>query len=70
MPWVRLSTWTEMRAREQRLEALLEQWDSDVLAARSAPCKFSSEFEVLGTCAGELHEALDGDCDEDCDDED
>jgi hypothetical protein len=27
---------------------------------------FSSAFEVLGTCAGELHEALDGGC---CDDD-
>ena len=70
MPWVRLSTWRDMRAREERVEALLEQWDSNVAAARSDPCKFSNAFEVLGTCAGELHEALDGDCDEDCDDED
>ena len=59
-----------MRAREERVEALLEQWDSNVAAARSDSCKFSSTFEVLGTCAGELHEALDGDCAEDCDDED
>jgi len=49
-----------MRAREERVEALLEEWDSDVAAARSDPGKFSSEFEVLGTCAGELHDALDG----------
>jgi hypothetical protein len=70
MPWVRLSTWRDMRAREERVEALLEQWDSNVAAARSDSCKFSGAFEVLGTCAGELHEALDGDCDEDCDDED
>lgn len=60
MPWVRLSTWRDMRAREERVEALLEQWDSDVAVARSDPCKFSSAFEVLGTCAGELHEALNG----------
>jgi len=49
-----------MRARLERVEALLEQWDSDVAAARSDPCKFSSAFEVVGTCAGELYEALDG----------
>lgn len=54
-----------MRAREERVEALLEQWDSNVSAARSDPCKFSSAFEVLGTCAGELHEAVDGRCDDD-----
>jgi hypothetical protein len=65
MPWVRLSMWREMRAREERVEALLEQWDSDVSAARSDPCKLSSAFDVLGTCAGELHEALDGGCDDD-----
>ena len=71
MPWVRLSTWRDMRAREERVEALLEQWDSDVAAARSDPFKFSSAFEVLSTCAGELHDALDGRCDdEDCDDDD
>jgi hypothetical protein len=64
MPWVRLSTWSDMRARNERVEALLEQWDSDVAAARRDPCKFSSVFEVLGTCAGELHEALDGGCDD------
>jgi hypothetical protein len=60
MPWVRLSKWRDIRAREERVDALLEQWDSDVSAARSDPCNFSSAFEVLGTCAGELHEALDG----------
>ena len=60
MPWVRLSTWSDMRARMERVVALLEQWDSDVAAARSDPCKFSSAFEVLGTCAGELYEALAG----------
>jgi hypothetical protein len=60
MPWVRLSTWSDMRAHLERVEALLEQWDSDVAAARSDPCKFSSAFEVVGTCAGELYEALDG----------
>jgi len=47
-----------MRARLERVEALLEQWDSDVAAARSDPCKFSSAFEVVGTCAGELYDAL------------
>jgi hypothetical protein len=67
MPWVRLSRWRDIRAREERVEALLEQWDSDVSAARSNPCKFSSVFEVLGTCAGELHEALDGGFDDDDD---
>jgi hypothetical protein len=65
MPWVRLSKWRDIRAREARVEALLEQWDSDVSAARSGPCEFWSEFEVLATCAGELHEALDGRCAED-----
>ena len=64
MPWVRLATWRDMRAREERVEALLEQWDSDVAAATSDPWKFSSVFELLGTCAGELHEALDGRCDD------
>jgi hypothetical protein len=64
MPWVRLSTWRDMRAREERVEALLEQWDSDVAAARSDPSKFSSALEMLGTCASELHEALDGGCDD------
>jgi hypothetical protein len=64
MPLVRLSTWRDMRAREERVEALLEQWDSDVAAARSDPCKFSSAFEVLGTCAAEVREALDGGCDD------
>jgi hypothetical protein len=53
-----------MRAREERVEALLEQWDSNVAAARNDPGKFSSAFEVLGTCAGELHEALDEGWDE------
>jgi hypothetical protein len=53
-----------MRAHEERVRALLEQWDSDVAAARTDPCKFSSAFEVLGTCAGELHEALDEGCDD------
>jgi hypothetical protein len=47
-----------MRARLERVEALLEQWDSDVAAARSDPCKFSSAFDVLGTCAAEVREAL------------
>jgi len=47
------------------VEALLEQWDSHVSAARSDPGKFSSAFEVLGTCADELHEAVDGVCDDD-----
>ena len=65
MPWVRLSKWRDIRSREERVAALLEQWDWDVLAARSDPCTFSSAFEVLGTCAGELHEALDGCGDED-----
>lgn len=65
MPWVRLSKWRDIRAREERVEALLEQWDLDVSAARSDPCKFSNAFEVLGTCADELHEALDGGCDDD-----
>jgi hypothetical protein len=65
MPWVRLSKWRDVCAREERGEALLEQWDSDVSAARSDPGKFSSAFEVLGTCADELHEALDGVCDDD-----
>jgi hypothetical protein len=64
MPWVRLATWSDMRAREERVAALLEQWDSDVAAARSDPCKFSSAFEVLGTCAAEVREALDGGCDD------
>jgi hypothetical protein len=59
MPWVRLATWSDMRAREERAAALLEQWDSDVAAARSDPCKFSSAFEVLSTCAAEVREALD-----------
>ena len=63
MPWVRLSKWRDVCAREERVEALLQQWDSDVSAARSDPGKFSSAFEVLGTCAGELHEALDEGCD-------
>ena len=67
MPWVRLSKWRDVCAREERVEALLEQWDSDVSAARSDPGKFSSAFEVLGTCAEELHEALDGVCDDDDD---
>jgi hypothetical protein len=58
MPWVRLPTWSDMRAREERVKALLEQWDSDVAAARSNPCKFSSAFDVLGTCAAEVREAL------------
>jgi len=58
MPWVRLPTWSDMRAREERVKALLEQWDSDVAAARSDPCKFSSAFDVLGTCAAEVREAL------------
>jgi hypothetical protein len=66
MPWVRLTTWSDMRAREERVKALLEQWDSDVAAARSDPCKFSSAFDVLGTCAAEVREALN----EGCDDED
>ena len=39
MPWVRLATWSDMRAREERVAALLEQWDSDIAAARSDPCK-------------------------------
>jgi hypothetical protein len=26
MPWVRLATWSDMRAREERVAALLEQW--------------------------------------------
>jgi hypothetical protein len=65
MPWVRLSTWRHIRAREERVEALLEQWDLNVSAARSDPCKFSSGFEVLGTCAAELHGALDGRSDDD-----
>jgi hypothetical protein len=64
MPLVRLSTWRDMRAREARVEALLEQWDSNVAAARSDRCKFSSALEMLGTCASELHEALDGGCDD------
>ena len=58
MPWVSLPTWSDMRAREERVKALLEQWDSDVAAARSNPCKFSSAFDVLGTCAAEVREAL------------
>jgi hypothetical protein len=62
---VRLSKWRDIRAREERIEALLGQWDSAVSVARSHPCKFSSAFEVLATCAGELHEALDGRCDND-----
>jgi hypothetical protein len=62
MPWVRLSKWRDIRAREARVEALLEQWDSDVSAAKSDLCEFCSEFEVLATCACELHEALDGRC--------
>ena len=49
----------------RRIRAVLEQWDSDVSAARSDPGKFSSAFEVLGTCADELHEALGGVCDDD-----
>ena len=65
MPWVRLSKSSDIRAREERVEALLEQWDSDFSAVRTDPYRFSSTFEVLGTCAGELHEALDGRCDED-----
>ena len=65
MPWVRLSTWRDICAREERVEALLEQWNSDVSAARSDPCSFSSAFEVLASCAGELHEALDGRSDDD-----
>ena len=67
MPWVRLSKWRDMRAREERVEALLERWDSDVSAARSDHGKFSRAFEVLGTCADELHEAMDGVCDDDDD---
>ena len=47
MPWVRHSTWRDMRAREERVEELLERWDSHVSAARSDPGKFSSAFEVL-----------------------
>lgn len=65
MPWVRLSKWRDIRAREERVEALLEQWNSDVSAARSDPCSFSSAFEVLASCEGELHEALDGRSDDD-----
>jgi hypothetical protein len=65
MPWVRHSTWRHVRAREERVEELLEQWDSRVSAARSDPGKFSSAFEVLGMCADELHDALDGVCDDD-----
>ena len=65
MPWVRLSRWRDMRAREERVEALLERWDSDVSAARSDPGKFSRAFEVVGTCADELREAVDGVCDDD-----
>ena len=60
MPWVWLSKWRGIHAREERVEALLKQWDSDVSAARNAPRTFLSAFEVLATCAGELHEALDG----------
>ena len=63
--WVRLSKWRDIRAREERVEALLELWNSDVSAAKSDPCSFSSAFEVLGTCADELHEAVDGVCDDD-----
>ena len=65
MPWVRLSEWRDIRAREERVEALLEQWDLNVSAARSDPRRFSSEFEVLGNCAAELHGALDGCSDDD-----
>jgi hypothetical protein len=65
MPRVRLSKWRDIRAREERVEALLELWNSDVSAAKSDPCSFSSAFEVLATCAGELHEALDGRSDDD-----
>ena len=65
MPWVRLSKWRDIRAREERVEALLKQWDSDVSAARNDPCSFSSAFEVVATCAGELHEALVGRSDDD-----
>ena len=54
-----------MRAREERVEALLERWDSDVSAARSDPGTFSRAFEVLGTCADDLREAMDGVCDDD-----
>jgi hypothetical protein len=39
------------------------------LAARSDPGKFSNAFEVLGTCAVELQEALDGGWDDDDDDD-
>ena len=62
---MRLPKWRDIRAREERIEALLGQWDSDVLAARSHACELSSAFEVLAMCAGELHEALDGRCDDD-----
>ena len=54
-----------MRGREERVEALLERWDSDVSAARSYPGTFSRAFEVVGTCADELREAMDGVCDDD-----
>jgi hypothetical protein len=60
MPWVRLSRWRDMRAREVRVGALLERWDSDVSAARSDPGMFSRAFEVVGTCADDLREAMDG----------
>jgi hypothetical protein len=69
MPWVRLAKWRDMRAREERVEGLLQRWDWDVLAARSDPGKFSNAFEVLGTCAVELQEALDGGWDDDDDDD-
>jgi hypothetical protein len=65
MPWVRLSKWRDICAREERVEALLRQWDSDVSAARNDPCRFSSAFEALATCEGELHEALYGRSDDD-----
>jgi len=39
-----------MRAREERVEALLERWDSDVSAARSDPGTFLRAFEVDGVC--------------------
>jgi hypothetical protein len=67
MPWVRLSRWRDMRAREERVEALLERWDSDVSAARSDLGAFSRAFEVVGRCADELREAVDGVCDDDDD---
>jgi len=65
MPWVRLSKWRDIRVREERVDALLKQWDSDVSAARNDPRSFTSAFEVVATCAGELHEALDGHSDDD-----